>query len=287
MTSDKTVAKLIREFKLDVSTISPVPESFSSTVHMLELASGQKVILKIPYSKSKLHREKPILESLQGKLPVPKLLNFWEGDEDITGALLLSYIDGEPIVGPVSEHLAYDMGRLLAEMHQIPMKDFELVEGVHLNWWDSVKTRFYEWYSECEGHLDDNFLKRCASRFEEMFINLPPADGPAMIHFDYRPGNILVKDKKIVGLIDFESSRGGSRDIDFTKVKVYMWDLYKGTKESFISGYTSIRALPDISNTLDFYLFFNGFGGLAWCIRRNKTDDEFFTENYEQVCQYL
>ncbi|WP_244188406.1 phosphotransferase [Paenibacillus kribbensis] len=33
---------------------------------------------------------------------------------------------------------------------------------------------------------------------------------------DFRPGNILVNGNEVAGIIDFESARGGSSEIDFT-----------------------------------------------------------------------
>ncbi|WP_430103640.1 phosphotransferase [Peribacillus simplex] len=72
-------------------------------------------------------------------------------------------------------------------------------------------------------------------------------DGPCVVHMDFRPGNILVlNESKISGLIDFESAHGGPSEIDFTKIKQYVWDVYPETKEEFILGYKSIRTLPNL-----------------------------------------
>ena len=282
-----SIIAAIQQFNLEVEKIHEVPESFSSTVNILTLNSGEKVVLKIPFSKSKLKREKQILELLDNKIAVPKVIAYWEGNENNTGALLLSYIDGHPIIGNISQSLAFDMGVLLAKLHQIKMPSYQLVGSESGDWWKSIRIKFYERIDECKGHIDNSFLIKCSIRFEEMFSNLPKSDGPVLVHFDYRPGNILVKDDKIIGLIDFETSRGGSPDIDFTKVKVSIWDEYKGTKESFLNGYKSITVLPNIDKTLPFYLFYDGFAGIAWCVKRNRVDDDFYTENYNQVMDYI
>lgn len=276
----------IEVFNLRVKTIEEVPESFSSNVYKLILVNDEHVILKIPYNQSKLERELQVLKELNGILPVPRVLNVYHGTQEHPGAMVLSYIDGHPITGDIDTALAYEIGQLLGKLHQVKRPYYSLAEASDA-WWPSVKKRFYEWAEECKSVLDPKLHEKCILTFESMFDNLPNEDGPALIHFDFRPGNILIKNNHVCALIDFESSRGGSRDIDFTKLKVYMWDKYPQTKEATIKGYTSIRPLPEFDKTLDFYLFFNGFGGLAWCARRNKLDDPFYEENYEQIMPYI
>lgn len=68
--------KYISLFNLEVKEIIEVPESFSSTVRILQLTNDEKVVLKIPYTKTKLEREYRILKILEDKLPVPKILNY-------------------------------------------------------------------------------------------------------------------------------------------------------------------------------------------------------------------
>jgi hypothetical protein len=88
-------------------------------------------------------------------------------------------------------------------------------------------------------------------------------------------------------LIDFESCRGGSADLDFTKVKDEVWDVYPGTKEAFLEGYTSVRKPPRIDATLPFYELYNAFGGVAWCVRRGQTGDPFLHRNWKKLEQVV
>lgn len=282
----KDITHYLSFFKLDVEDIQDVPESFSSEVYCLQLKNGEKVILKIPYSEVKYEREVFFLERLAGKLPVPQLIQRFETDGTHPSALLLSYIDGHPIEGEVDEDLAYQLGALLAKLHTIPMAEYNVVPN-EVGWWEGIHAMFNSWLLECKDVLTPVELDACQSVFAKFYENLPTPDGPCVVHMDYRPGNILVRDNKIQGLIDFESSRGGSADADFTKVKLYVWDKYPGTKEAFIKGYQSIRSLPDIENTLPFYQFYNALGGVAWSIRRNQLSEPFFQENMEQLKLYI
>lgn len=278
---------VIKNLNLKVNNISNVPESFSSEVYNLFLSNNEKVILKIPYSGTKLKRELRILNILKDKLPVPRVLDYWDGSDGIPGAILLSYIDGKPITGNIDKKLAYDMGELLAKLHDIPMNYYEITEENSIDWWGSLKDRLNIWIEECEGTLSVDMINKILKVFEKFYMKLPKPDGPCVTHNDYRPGNILINNNKIMGLIDFESTRGGSADIDFTKMKLYSWDKYIGTKEEFIKGYNSIRPLPNIENTLPFYLFYNAIGGIAWCVRRGQLNGSFYKENMEQLKGFI
>lgn len=280
------IEKVIEVFNLDVVDYKDVDESYSSTVKILTLEDQEKVALKIPYNKTKLMREYGVLEKLKYALPVPQVLGMWKGEGDIAGALLLSLLDGKPVKN-VDSDLAYDLGELLAKLHRVVMDNYCLMDTPNNDWWQAVRDRFYAWIEECKPMLADDFLKACSDKFEALLADQDPVDHPVLVHFDFRPGNILVKDNKITGLIDFESSRGGAADIDFTKVKLYIWDKYPGTEEAFIKGYESQRPMPNVAKSLPLYLLFNGIGGLAWCIRRNKLNDPFYDENYNQVLGFL
>lgn len=283
-----SIQEAINKFNLKVSNMIDVPDSHSSQVVKLILATGENAILKIPYNRKKLLREFAVLNLLKDKIPVPKVLDFFDDGFDGNGALLLSYIDGESILGEINKDIAYQMGELLGNLHRVNSDCFRDIESNNAvltgtDWWKIIFDWFQECIPLCEEALSKDFLYKCVDFFTEMYEGLPKPDGPCVVHRDYRPGNILVKDSKIVGLIDFESSRYGSADIDFTKIKLYVWDKNIETKEEFLKGYASVRNVPDIDKTLPFYLFYNAFGGVAWCVRRGNLDDSFFTENVEQL----
>jgi aminoglycoside phosphotransferase (APT) family kinase protein len=50
------------------------------------------------------------------------------------------------------------------------------------------------------------------------------------VHMDFQPGNIQINDRGVAGIIDFESTRGGASEIDFTKMNRYIWEVYPHSK---------------------------------------------------------
>jgi hypothetical protein len=287
------IREIIRYFKLNVHEIIAVPESFSSEVYGLKLASGALIYVKIPYNKAKLVRERIMLERLSTQLPVPQVLDCWEGDDAAPGALLLSALPGNPISGIVSPSLSYEIGCLLGRLHSVEMPGYgsDGVDGFkllpHNDWRLYIQHNFDNQISICEQILEPDLFSRCLTHFEQVFRGLPAPDGPCVVHFDFRPGNILADEHGIVGLIDFESARGGSSEHDFTKLNRYVWMAYPGTKEAFEAGYTSIRPLISLDMVLPFYSFYDAFSAVVWCQRRGIENNRRFLEESISTLQDL
>ncbi|RAV08181.1 phosphotransferase family protein [Paenibacillus contaminans] len=282
----RNIETVISNLKLDVSAIKDVPESYSSEVYKLELADGEIVYAKIPYNRDKLYREYRILEKLQQVLPVPKVLELWPGDESISGALLLSAIQGEPCSGEMDEKLAYEIGVCHAKLHEVTMPGYgyEVQDGFRFlernDWRLHIRNNFEKWKKPCQEILEAGLFTRCVDYFDEAFHALPQQDGPCIVHMDFRPGNILLHDGKVAGIIDFESARGGSSEIDFTKVNHYIWEVYPHTRKPYIQGYESVRPIIDLDKVLPFYSFYDAFGAVVWCKNRGLDERrDFLQEN--------
>lgn len=282
---EKIINKVIKVMKLKVRDMDSVPESYSSKVCSLILENNEKVILKIPYNRNKLLKEYKMLELLEDKLPTARILDFWEGNDEISGALLLSFIDGEPITNKINCKTAFQMGKLLARLHNVEIDKNKLEDTYKLiyteknKWWQTIRKWFEDCIDDCKYILDAELLNKCITIFDFYYKDLPEPDYPSVVHMDYRPGNLLIKDSNIAGLLDFENSRIGSADIDFSKMKIYVWDLYPETKKEFLKGYSLIRPLPDFERTLPFYVLFNTFTGVSWCVKRGKIYDNFCNQN--------
>jgi Ser/Thr protein kinase RdoA (MazF antagonist) len=283
------IQEAIAHFQLKVTDIQTVTESHSSTVKILTLAANEKLVLKIPFTATKLKREMAMLKILEGKLPVPRLIDSWISEEAQPGVLLLSFIPGQPLTGPITFGLAFKLGALLAGLHTNTLTHFgdEFQPVQNHSWWAQLNETFQSWQPFCARIMPSGLIEQVLDRYNLLYSRLPAPDGPCLVHFDYRPGNVLVQGEQLTGLIDFESARGGSADLDFTKIKAYIWETFPGTKEPFLQGYTSIRPLPPIEETLLFYELYNAFGGVAWCVRRNKLTDPFLSYNLEKLKQLL
>jgi Ser/Thr protein kinase RdoA (MazF antagonist) len=289
----KTAKQAIDAFGLKILDFWRVPESYSSEVWRLKLETGNEVILKIPYSDVKFHREQFFLKRLRGIIPVPIILDTWNEKDTSPPALLLSCLPGSPATELITNDTASQMGELLGRLHQIPAECYGQLEtqdssNIKLSWETFLRKRYEQFRDDCRSELSRDVINRCNELFETFMENLPQAGGPCIVHMDFRPGNILINKKhEITGLIDFESSRGGSPEIDFIKVVTEIWKPCPNTHKSFLDGYSGVCPLPNLDRTLPLHLFCNALGGISWCIRRNQLGSEFHRQHLTWLDDFL
>ncbi|WP_282942033.1 aminoglycoside phosphotransferase family protein [Paenibacillus sp. RC67] len=287
------IQSAIKALGLEPQETRPVPDSFSSEVSQVILRTGESVYLKIPFNRNKLHREYIMLNRLKDyHLPVPRVLDLWEGDEHNTGALLLEALEGYPLFKTKDTRLAYDIGVLHAQLHSVPMpgygddsrNGFQYLE--HQNWRGYICNQFEKYQAPCRELLPEGLFEACLSHFDSVFTKLPEPDGPCVIHMDFRPGNLLVDQSHLKGVIDFESSRGGSSEADFTKVDRYLWRESTYIKQAYIAGYSSIRPMIDLDLVLPFYSFYDAFSAVGWCNKRGlEKNRRFYEESVAVLCR--
>lgn len=284
-----SVQEAVAHFGLKVTRAASVEGSYSSSVRILTLDSGERRVLKIPFVQRKLLRELYALQQLQGSLPVPQVLDYWIRDDGTPGALLLSLLPGRIITGPVPTELAYGLGMLLGRLHTHSLACYgdvyETAGDLSTCWWGMLRQTFESWQSLCVDAMPGDLYEKALDRYAELYASLPEPDGPLWVHFDFRPGNVLAEGTRVTGLIDFESARGGSGGLDFVKIQNEVWNVWPGTREAFLQGYESVRPVPELERSLPFYTLHHAFGGIAWCVKRSRIDDPFFHENMEQLKQ--
>ncbi len=289
------VVAAVAHFRLDVAQMVTPAESYSSTVRLITLTGGERLVLKIPYTKVKLFREMTALRVLAADLPVPEVIDAWVPGDEAPGALLLSWLPGIALDPSIGAHGGLDlirqMGALLAALHAHRVAAFGEVHDPAASepagWWGMMNRRFQLWIHTCTGVVPQRKLAEIEGVFAALSADLPTPDGPCWVHADFRPANILVEDGRITGLIDFESARGGSADFDFVKVSHALFDTRPGSREAFLAGYDTVRPHPDLTRTLPYYRLHNAVGGLAWCIRRTNVDDPFYRENEVVIAEII
>lgn len=283
--------RAIQQFGLQLKSINEVEDSFSSTVYKCTLSDSENIFLKIPFSKLKYQRELEAYEILKGRVSIPVMLDYWSGDAECSGAFLLSELKGKPLTAKDTPTVAYQVGVLHAEMHLTRPPANKVLTGIKdefANWSNFVEKQFYSFAEDVKDILDEKLYKKSIETFDKMKHQLPSPDGPSFVHMDFRPANIIVDDDKVSGIIDFESVRFGSTEIDFTKLYRDFLSVDVNLYNAYQEGYNSIRPLIDLENVLPFYRFTDAFNSIGWCKRRGiEKNALFLEENLARLKKWL
>ncbi len=98
-------------------------------------------------------------------------------------------------------------------LHQAPAESFD-----GLTSWHELLIANADRYVATIGAEDGGLAQRGRAALEFHIDEVPISDRPCLVHFDLRPGNILVREGALAGIIDFESCRGGHASMDFFKL---------------------------------------------------------------------
>ncbi|ALS74047.1 phosphotransferase [Planococcus rifietoensis] len=282
--------QVLKQFNLQVISVNEVEDSFSSTVYKCTLPNGESIFLKIPYTRVKYERELAAYEILAGHVPIPKLLDHWAGDDKCPGALLLSELKGKSLSATASPEIAYQIGAMQASMHQIkPSNKTALgaIQNEFPNWHEFIERQFYSFAEDAKEVLEEDLYMASLRKFEQMKGELPEPDGPSFVHMDFRPANIIVEEGQVSGMIDFESVRFGSAEIDFTKIHRDFLSTNSSLSDSFQMGYNSIRPMIDLQAVLPFYRFIDAFNSNGWSQRRGLEKNFAFYETNLRILKEM
>lgn len=169
----------------------------------------------------------------------------------------------------ITKTLASEIGALLACIHFENAKGYgDLTDSSHLNIDPRIPftMKFEEGLEECRRHLPESLLETCRRHFDKDIDLLLSADGPCIIHRDFRPGNIIASEGKVQGIIDWSSGRGGFAEDDFCPLEFGEWPA--GCKSSFLEGYASIRKIPDYKRMMPLLHLSRAVAAVGFTVKR-------------------
>jgi Ser/Thr protein kinase RdoA (MazF antagonist) len=171
----------------------------------------------------------------------------------------------------LNDKLAYKIGTLLGRMH------LDRVEG-HGDLTDPISLsidpripftmKFEEGMDECRDHLPSDLLANVRRYYDKHIDLLLSTDGPCIVHRDFRPGNIIIDQGKIQGIIDWSSARGGFAEEDFCPLEFGEWSTQHSYKQSFLDGYAKIRKIPDYQRILPLLRLSRAIGVIGFTVKR-------------------
>lgn len=231
-------------------------DAIIATVYKVTLTSGEKFVLKICSRINHYLREVFFLNHFAGKLLVPRIIGLVQPEREIQGAILMDCLSGQGFkVATLNEKLIYEVGSSLACIHLQRVKGYgDLTQPAHLH--SDPRTyftvKFEEGLSECTAHLSARMSKKCRLFYDQHINSLVSADGPCMVHGDFRPSNVFFNDNRLQGIIDWSSAHSGFAEEDFFPLEFGEWSNNAKIKNSFLEGYNEIRKIPNCNHIMPF-----------------------------------
>ncbi len=232
-------------------------DAMVAVVHKVTLTSGTELILKICNRPNDYLREVYFLNHFATATPtvaVPRIIQVVKPEETVNGAILMECLQGALLkIKDFTETLAYEMGSSLARIHLNQQAGYgDLIEPQNLR--PDARThftlKFEEGFEECATHLPKALLRQCREYYDSHVHLLDTVDGPCIIHRDFRPGNVLVDDGKLQGIIDWASARAGFAQEDFCSMEHGEWPTHPANKKSFLEGYATVRPIPKYDDVM-------------------------------------
>ena len=241
-----------------------------AVVFKITQSRSPDLILKVCSRKGDFLRESYFLRHFAGKIPVPRIIQFIEPENGIDGAVLMECLVGELLkIDVIDTKLAYEVGSLLACIHLESAEGYgDLTDSTHLSADPRIPftIKFEEGLKECESHLPERLLATCKRHFNKDINLLLSADGPCIIHRDFRPGNLIADHGKLQGIIDWSSARGGFAEDDFCPLEFGEWP--GSCKNSFLKGYASIRRVPDYKSMMPLLRLSRAIAAVGFTVKR-------------------
>jgi Ser/Thr protein kinase RdoA (MazF antagonist) len=166
----------------------------------------------------------------------------------------MEYIHGNLLKSSeITDTLAHEIGSLLAKIHKNKASGYgDLTQSNHLSLDPAsyFTFKFEEGISECSNNLPKKLISLCRDFYNNHIHLFDSVDGPCITYRDFRPGNIIVNEGKVQGIIDWSSARGSFAEEDFCSLELGDWTSDHMIKKSFLKGYASIRNVPNFHNVM-------------------------------------
>ena len=281
-----------QRFNLHNSTFLPIEheESMVAIVYKVIFPKSAPYILKICPRAEDYWREVYFLKLFSNLLPVPKIIQVEPPSPSNYGAILMECLSGSLLKRiEITDKLANETGVLLAGIHLNRVTQYgDLTQQSSLSHDPRVPFvhKFEESFSECCHHLPKNILDKSYQYYKTHLDILNLVDGPCIIHRDFRPGNIIVLDGKVTGVIDWASARASFAEEDFSPLELNEWSQDSKLKKSFLNGYASIRPIPEYKLIMPLLRMNRALNTIGFTIKKGTWDNVNATA-YQVNIKYL
>jgi|GEM_PF-5354005 len=242
--------------------------------YSVELDSGKELIVSWIADEEKVEDfkiEADVIELVNEKtdIAVPEFITENFSDKELPPYYLMEKIDGynpddrfKYMPEKVKKNLLKEAGRILGNLHD--ETGFESVgnfyyteKGLKLRekkvWSNALFDSMGHHLTGLENTFFEPVIKEAENTFEKHKHLVDEVEfEPVLVHEDFRPGNLIVKDNKIEAVIDWERALVGHNEYDLFKAERDFIDLKFRTENNrekyrgyLLDGYREVRELKD------------------------------------------
>lgn len=233
---------------------------------------GAPLVLKICERKNDYLREVFFLNYFAGSLPVARIVQVVQPEREVHGAILMECLPGTLLThAELSDSLAYEIGGTLASIHLNRTTGYgDLIQPDELSSdpRSYFTMKFEEGIDECQSHLSEDWIEKIRLYFYTHVDLLASVDGPCIVHRDFRPGNLMVCEGKLQGVIDWAGARASFAEEDFSSLEHGEWTKSPSFKKGFLEGYASIRPVPNYKKMMTLLRLSKAIATIGFTVKR-------------------
>ncbi len=273
------VKELLDKYKIEYKEINHI----YNCDYRVILSDDTSITVRMLDDKFKIAREYKYALQLAGRVPVRKI--FKKDDLGIPEAAIFVDVDGRAPLDSIEEkNIAYELGETLGMLHISELNEQVGEDSLRKAWRDYILSKIVEYARVIKGYVEDDVYEKILEFFERNATYVQVLeDEMSIIHGNYKPENVLIKDGRVVALINFDEAIVGDRVLDFaTMANIYGDDLE--ASDAFFNGYDSLLSLPAAFNEkLLFYRVFCALREMA----TNIDDEDLFEMNFDILSELI
>ena len=251
--------------------------TYKISTDMKDLVLRRKPPGKLLPSAHAVDREYKVITALyETDVPVPKTYGLCE-DDDVAGTafFVMDFLDGDlfwdPMIPSMTNNdrteIYKNKNKTLAKLHSVDYKKIGLDDyGKPGNY---VARQVSRWSKQYRASETDN-IEAMNNLIEWLPNNIPDDDETSIVHGDYRLDNMILKNNKVIGILDWELSTLGHPIADFSyhclswRTQEAFWDQAQ-LKELGVPNEIEYMEMycehtgKDLSKNWEFYMAYNMF----------------------------
>ncbi len=251
--------------------IEELPKGYSPDKKYVVYVDNKKLLLRVgdieSYNKKKT--EFQILRDMQSlRVQSPLPIDIGVIEEFNSCYNIFSFIDGidaKDIIRTLSEEEQYNIGmeagKQLSRMHL-----YEASSTIN-NWYERAMRKHYRYlnaYKDCGIKIKNDEKIIDFIENNKQYIKKRPN---RLQHDDFHLGNIIVKDNKFAGVIDFNNFDWGDPIHDFVKVALFQREISIPFSIGQIMGYFDKKVPEDFWMLYSIYAGMVIFSSVVWALR--------------------